>query len=189
MKRILFGVLALVLSLTLAGCEGDVDYTPAEKRRGTTTTEETVTTTTASQYTYTPPTRPSKSETTPPPVTTVKEKTILYTDENVAIYFDQCRTSEYLFYDYEIVFEVENKTDTTLTFQVESMALDSISIPSSSITMSDEVAPQSKGRIYLRIRDESIPLDPDLISGELVVIDFAATPMRSYKAKFINIDL
>lgn len=188
MKRILCGVLALVLSLALAGCGGDVDYTPAERRRGTTTTEETVTTTTASQYTYTPPTRPSKSETTPPP-TTVKEKTILYTDEKVVIRFDQCRTSKNSLSDYEIVFEVENKIDATLTFQVESIALDGISIPSASIIMSDEVAPRSKGRIYLRIYDESIPLDPDLISGELRIIDFAATSNRSYNAKFININL
>lgn len=40
MKRILCGVLALVLSLALAGCGGDVDYTPAERRRGTTTMNE-----------------------------------------------------------------------------------------------------------------------------------------------------
>lgn len=65
MKRILCGVLALVLSLALAGCGGDVDYTPAERRRGTTTTEETVTTTTASQYTIRAD-KPIKSETTPP---------------------------------------------------------------------------------------------------------------------------
>ncbi len=81
----------------------------------------------------------------------MKEKTILYTDEKVVIRFDQCRTSKNSLYDYEIVFEVENKIDVTLTFQVKSIALDGISIPSASIIMSDEVAPRSKGRIYLRI--------------------------------------
>lgn len=94
--------------------------------------------------------RPSKSETTPPP-TTVKEKTILYTDEKVVIRFDQCRTSKNSLSDYEIVFEVENKIDATLTFQVESIALDGISIPSASIIMSDEVAPGEVKGAYIYV--------------------------------------
>lgn len=124
-------------------------------------------------------------ETTPPP--TQKPKVQLYSDKKVTIYFDRCATATSVMGDYEIVFLVENKTDSTLTIQAESMSLDGTSISSRNMIMSDEVAPKSKGRVYLRV-DEVISLKPKTISGELRVIDFSADD-RYTDAKFVNIKL
>lgn len=130
-------------------------------------------------------TEPQK--TTPPP--TQKQKVHLYSDKKVTIYFDRCATTTSVMGDYEIVFLVENKTDFTLTIQAESMSLDGTSISSRNMIMSDEVAPKSKGRVYL-IVDEVISLKPQTISGELSVIDFNADiGNQSYDAKFVNIKL
>ena len=76
-------------------------------------------------------------ETTPPP--TQKPKVQLYSDKKVTIYFDRCATATSAMGDYEIVFLVENKTDSTLTIQAESMSLDGTSISSRNMIMSDEV--------------------------------------------------
>ena len=127
--------------------------------------------------------------TTTAPKPTAKSGTVLYKDNKVTIRFEDV-TRESWYGDYVIVFSVENKTNQTLTFQAESMALDGISLSSSKWIMSDEVAPQSTGRIYLKT-EESVPLEPKKISGELHVIDFESDDYsnRSYNAKFVNVSL
>lgn len=119
---------------------------------------------------------------------TENTKALLYNDDKVSIYFERCDTATSVLGDYEIIFLVENKTDVTLTIQAESMALDGISIANRNMAMSDEVAPKSMGRVYLRVK-ESISLSPKSISGELRVVDFNAESLddRAYNAKFVDI--
>lgn len=85
-----------------------------------------------------------------------------------------------------VVFEVKNISDINLTFQASSIAINGIS--TNDITMSDDVAPQSIGKIIARCSDFSTSEKVYTISGQLRVIDFSGS-WTTYDAKFVNVEV
>lgn len=103
---------------------------------------------------------------------------LVYSDKNIEIYFSAITSSG-------VVFEVKNLSDINLTFQADSVAINGIS--TSDILMSDDVAPQSIGKIVAKCSDFSASDTVYKVSGQLRVIDFAT--MKSYKAVFTNVEI
>lgn len=111
----------------------------------------------------------------PKPVSEV----LVYSDESVEIYFSEVTSNG-------VVFEVKNMTDINLTFQASSVAINGVS--TNDITMSDDVAPQSIGKIVARCSDFSTSEKVYTVSGQLRVIDFSGS-WTTYDAKFVNVEI
>ncbi len=123
---------------------------------------------------------PAKEETAKAPEPKkVEEKApvVVYQDEKVVISFKEVSADG-------VKFLMENKTDKELTVQADSIAVNGFS--SNDITMSDAVAPQSKGYITARTSELSDVGTPATVSGKLRIIDFAGN-LESYDATFTNI--
>ena len=114
---------------------------------------------------------------------------LIYEDDYVKICYMSTGRAMYGTEEY-VNFAVENKTDGVLTFQAECIAINGVDL--GYVSMSDDISPQSKGRIRGRV-DVSIPEVPNTITGQLIVIDFDekvfATDFTSlsYDVDFINV--
>jgi len=114
------------------------------------------------------------------------EGVMIFEDNNVKINYLQIGID---FFNDAVIFWVENKTDYVLTIQCDTLSLDGIVIDGNS-TMSDDVAPKSKGKVYTAYSDGITNKNPSFISGQLRIIDFSRELFDfSYDAKFINIVL
>lgn len=107
-----------------------------------------------------------------------KAPVVVYQDESVTISFKE-NTSK------GVKFLVENKTDKGLTIQADSVAINGFS--TGDITMSDDVAPQSKGYVTARTTELTDAGEPETVSGKLRVIDFDS--WESYDVTFTNVPL
>ena len=105
------------------------------------------------------------------------EKTLVYEDDNVSITFLEVTSNA-------VVFEVDNKTDRNLTIQADSIAINGAS--TDDIIMSDDVAPQSIGKISAAISQSNIlgAREVNAISGQLRIIDFKDRDFKTYDALF-----
>ena len=113
----------------------------------------------------------------------------VYDDKNVTIEFVGCREKKgYSSTTYYADFNIKNKTDATLTFQPEAISFDGISYQ---VSGSEEVAPQSTGKISFYTYDDVLPIGGvSKTSGEINVIDFSRSVFDndySYKAKWVNV--
>lgn len=115
----------------------------------------------------------------------------VYDDEYVTIEFAGCTAEKpYEWMDkieYYANFNVKNKTDVELTFQAESLSFNSISYK---VAMgSDEVAPQSTGKISFKMDSEVPTTNISKTSGQISVIDFEKlfNGNSSYKAKWVDV--
>ena len=116
----------------------------------------------------------------------------VYDDEKVTIEFAGCRAPKdsSLFKYYYADFNITNKTDVTLTFQPNAISFNGISYQ---VSGSEEVAPQSTGKISFST-EEVIPTSGiSKTSGEVKVIDFnklltsITDSSHTYEAKWVNV--
>ena len=120
------------------------------------------------------------------PVETTK---FIHEDEYVVISFSGCeldsRNRQCM------VFTVVNKTDVTLTFQADSLSIDRVSL--GYISGSDDVAPNSTGKIRFRTAESFPTMSPTSISGTISVIDFSKTIFENnkmfYDVTFTNLSV
>lgn len=148
-------------------------------KKTTTTTATTTTTTTTSKETTTTTT----TTTTAAPIT----YPVLYEDDNVKISFYEIGKDTYGYED-SVIFYVENKNDFEITIQCSSISLDGIQIDGSH-TMSDEVAPLSKAKVYACYRNGIDNKNPLTITGVLRIIDFSDEHFDTYDAQFVNVSV
>lgn len=110
-------------------------------------------------------------------------------DQYVTIEFAGCRApgeDDWMDY-YYADFNITNRTNATLTFQPESISFNGISYK---LSGSEEVAPQSTGKISFYTKDVLPTSGINKTSGEVSVIDFARSVFGddlSYNAKWVNI--
>ena len=112
----------------------------------------------------------------------------VYEDSNVKIeYYDIIKGYPYDWYD-SVCFTVTNKRDFQITIQCDSIALDGVQIDGHP-SISDEVAPKSTGKIYVKYSDGITNISPSKISGNLRIIDFNYDNKHfdSYDATFVNV--
>ncbi|MFR5265328.1 hypothetical protein [Clostridium sp.] len=114
-----------------------------------------------------------KEETKKPEVKT----TTVYDDAKVKIDFSKVTNKG-------VEFIVENKTDINITIQADSVAINGISV--NQITMSDAVAPKSKGKVLARCSVEDY--NATTVSGQLRIIDFNRS-FSTYNANFVNVEV
>ena len=116
----------------------------------------------------------------------------VYDDKYVTIEFAGCRApSEDAWVDYYYAdFNIKNKTDATLTFQPKAISFNGISYQFSG---SEEVAPQSTGKVSF-YTDDMIPTSGvNKTSGQVKVIDFDEMLNNMfdgsymYDAKWVNV--
>lgn len=115
----------------------------------------------------------------------------VYDDEYVTIEFAGCRApgeNDWLKY-YYADFNITNKTDVTLTFQPNAISFNGISYQ---FTGSEEVAPQSTGKVSFSTSDVIPTSGINKTSGEVKAIDFAKmsediTAKCSYDVKWVNV--
>ena len=110
----------------------------------------------------------------------------VYDDEYVEIRFIGCELDRD---DEQLVFMVTNKTDSELTFQSDTMAIDGISL--GHVSGSDSIAAQSKGKVRFETKEDFPTMNPETISGNIKVIDFGKTlwGSQSYRVDFVNLDV
>lgn len=116
----------------------------------------------------------------------------VYDDKYVTIEFAGCRApkeNDWLKY-YYADFNITNKTDVTLTFQPKAISLNGISYQ---VSGSEEVAPQSTGKVSFISMDEALPTSGiSKTSGEVNVIDLDKMTENilgdySYYVKWVNV--
>jgi hypothetical protein len=124
---------------------------------------------------------PAKEETPVKEEPKVEEKApvVVYQDDKVIISFKEVSAEG-------VKFLMENKTDKELTVQADSVAVNGFS--SNDITMSDAVAPQSKGYITARTSELADAGAPETLSGKLRVIDFTGN-WETYDVTFTNVSV
>lgn len=106
---------------------------------------------------------------------------ILYEDEFVKICFDKVGEKG-------VEFIVENKTDYVLTIQADAIAINGYS--TDDIIMSDDVAPQSKGKVIAKCDDFGQGMKVEKISGQLRIVDFSYKFLEvPRKVKLINVEI
>lgn len=111
----------------------------------------------------------------------------VYEDKYVTIEFAGCRApNEDSWLDYYYAdFNITNKTDVTLTFQPEAISFNGISYQ---VEGSEEVAPQSTGKISFYTKDVLPTSGVSKTSGQVSVIDFDYSLFKSsYDAKWVNV--
>lgn len=106
---------------------------------------------------------------------------ILYEDDYVKICFDKIGAKG-------VEFSVENKTDYLLTIQADAIAINGYSMDD--FTMSDDVAPKSKGKVIARCETFEQLTEVNTVSGQFRVVDFSYELFElSYKAKFVDVEV
>ena len=108
-----------------------------------------------------------------------KKSTVVYEDNNVKISFAGISEDG-------VEFWVDNLTDVNITIQADSVSVNGIS--TNDIMMSDDVAPQSKGKVVAQCDDFTSVTNVETVGGQLRVIDFNNN-LESYDAKFVNIPI
>lgn len=108
-----------------------------------------------------------------------KDDVTLYEDERVKIYFKEVGEKG-------VEFWVENLTDVNITIQADSVSINGIS--TNSIMMSDDVAPQSKGKVVAKCDDFGDVSKVETVGGQLRIIDFGGS-FKTYNATFVNIEV
>ena len=108
----------------------------------------------------------------------------VYDDEYVTIEFAGCREEKgYSRSTYYADFNITNKRNDTLLFQPEAIAFDGISYQ---LSGSEEVAPQSTGKVSFYTYDEILPIGGvSKTSGQISVMD--AETYKGYDAKWVNV--
>lgn len=106
------------------------------------------------------------------------EGTTVFENDKVKINFKKATPSG-------MEFLVENKTDVEITIQAGSVAVNGIS--TDNITMSDHVAPKSKGIVTAKCRLD-ISGDVQTVSGKLRIIDFSRS-FDTEEAVFTNVEI
>ena len=118
---------------------------------------------------------------------------VVYDDKYVTIEFAGCtmeKPYEWSDVEYLANFNVKNKTDVELTFQSDSLSFDGVSHKVAG--GSDEVAPQSIGKISFEMKD-AVPINSiGKTSGVIKVIDMdyrenGVFDNMSYDAKWVNV--
>ena len=106
------------------------------------------------------------------------EGNTVYEDDKVKINFSKVTRDG-------VEFLVENKTDVNITIQADSVAINGLS--NNDISMSDDVSPQSRGKVLARCSMEEVDTkNIKTISGQLRIIDFNKS-FNSYDAQFVNV--
>ncbi|USK94717.1 hypothetical protein [Bacillus tropicus] len=106
-----------------------------------------------------------------------KDPTQVFEDERVKISFVKLDTNG-------VKFLVENKTNTNITIQADSISVNGFS--SNDIMMSDDVAPNSKGFAVAKTSELGDVGSPEKVSGSLRVIDFKDS-FKTYDATFTDV--
>lgn len=137
----------------------------------------------------------SQSEVGNPP--SEPKLTAVYEDEFVKIsYAGIGKGASFPFEDREcIIFNVENKTQSTLEFLPNSISLDENDV--GNLTCNDKIAPQSNGKIYLLKMSSTDKYfnnkTPSRISGDLSVKDYSDIGTFGnnwwHKISFINVEI
>lgn len=111
---------------------------------------------------------------------------LVHEDDYVEIRFIGCELDDD---DQELVFMVSNKTDSELTFQSGTMAIDGWSL--GYVSGSDSIAAQSKGKVRFETKEDFPTMSPETISGTISVIDFGKTlwDSMSYDVAFSELDV
>lgn len=107
------------------------------------------------------------------------KKNLVYCDEAVNIYFSGISNKG-------VEFWVENLTEINLTIQADSVAVNGVS--TSSIVMSDCVAPLSIGKVVARCDDFKSVTKVTMVSGQLRIIDMIDHSIRN-TATFANVTI
>lgn len=115
----------------------------------------------------------------------------VYDDEYVTIVFTGCTMEEPYEWstpEYHANFNIKNKTDAELTFDISSIALDGISYRLGGMV---EVAPQSTGKVSFYTYDNALPTSGvSKTSGKIRVIDMDDELTYwdyEYDAKWVNV--
>lgn len=95
------------------------------------------------------------------PTEITDNKTMIFSDEKVNIYFDSVEPGEYSKNKFTVYFYVKNKTDKQLEFQADTLTIDGFSY--NDIIMSDPVAPKSTGIIEAKIYSKMNTATPETI--------------------------
>ncbi|MEI4831567.1 hypothetical protein WAX78_19245 [Bacillus sp. FJAT-53711] len=147
-KKWWFWVLAVIVVIAISGGGNGSD----SKDTSSKITDEKKTETTA--------TTPAKKEETKKEPE--KAPVVVFDNEQVTISFKSADGNG-------VKFLVENKTDKSLTIQADSVAINGFS--SNDITMSDDIAPKSKGYAVAKTTELADAGTPETVSGSLRVID------------------
>ena len=120
-----------------------------------------------------------------------KDGVVVYEDKYVTIEFAGCsmeKPYEWSDIDYYVNFNITNKTDAELTFDISTIALDGISYQISDM---EDVAPQSTGKISFSAYDTVLPTGGiSKTSGKIRVIDMdreLGAWDYDYEAKWVNV--
>lgn len=105
--------------------------------------------------------------------------TVLFEDTNVRISFAGIEENG-------VAFWVENLTNANITIQADSVSVNGVS--ANDIVMSDDVAPQSKGKVVAKCDDFTSITNVETVGGQLRVIDFNNN-LESYDATFVNVPI
>lgn len=122
---------------------------------------------------------PTETEETKQVADEKPKNTLLYEDEKVKIYFSKITSNG-------VEFIAENLTDINITIQADSISINGES--TNDFLMSDDIAPQSKGKVLARCSDFASVSEVSTVGGQLRVIDFNDS-FKSYSAIFVNVDV
>ena len=87
-----------------------------------------------------------------------------------------------------VEFWLENRTDLNLTVQADSVSVNGIS--TSDIVMSDDVAPQSTGKVVAKCDDFSEDMEVENVGGQFSIVDFSRTwDPYYYEVTFANVSV
>ena len=106
-------------------------------------------------------------------------KPLLYEDDKIKIYYSHIS-------DRGVVFLVENMTNATITVQADAVSINKQS--TSDITMSDDVAPQSIGKVTAKCEDFKGVLNVETVGGQLRIFDWNKS-FSNIEATFVNVDV
>lgn len=106
-------------------------------------------------------------------------KPLLYEDDKIKIYYSHIS-------DKGVVFLVENMTNATITVQADAVSINKQS--TSDITMSDDVAPQSIGKVTAKCEDFKGVSNVETVGGQLRIFDWNKS-FSNIEATFVNVDV
>lgn len=98
-----------------------------------------------------------------------EETVIIADDDDFYIEFKEIKEKDdsYTGKSYEIIFEVENKSDMSVEVQARSLSIDGMMVDDAVIIMSQEVAPGKKAKAVLELIDYSGEEDVPELVGDL----------------------
>lgn len=106
---------------------------------------------------------------------------VVYQDDNVKLSFAGIGEDG-------VEFWLENRTELNLTVQADSVSVNGIS--ASDIVMSDDVAPQSTGKVVAKCDNFSEDMEAENVGGQLRIVDFSKTwNPYYYEVTFANVSV